>query len=408
MSEVAAGHAARGEGHIFLVDDDAETPQAILKQLDEGEVAVYDSLWNDYADDSVLPFVAKFEGVCEVLDEKGAMCKYLRMTNLLKDFRRPKVMDVKLGIRTFLEMECNNSKLRPDLYQRMLKLFPSQVTEDDRLNQGITKLRWMNLRDMSSTIRTLGFRIDGIAGHKRTEKELSDQLARLRQRSEACDEFCRFMKVAANDDGREPNGVNAVELAERVFDMLLTMHTAFENSAFVQCHECIGSSVLLVADAYGKAGVFWIDFGKTKPLPYGLEVSHRKSWEPGNHEDGILTGLDNLVLVWGDVVDILRRDPSSSSVRGTAKGRSFSGHIQTPRQESSQSRTVQPTQRRSRTSPHHGWESECGECPYTSESQMMLTEEDIRRSIFRTVFQRIIDHLAGLCGYQRPKQVCSC
>jgi len=434
LSEVAAGHASRGEGAIFLVNDDAETPKAILKQLDEGEFAAYDSLWNNYEDDAVLPFIAKFEGVCEVHSDKGTTCKYLRMTNLLKDFRSPKVVDVKLGIRTFLEKECDNPKLRPDLYERMVKLYPSQVTEEDRGKEGITKLRWMSVRDANSTIRTLGFRIDGIAGYRRAMKgELDEELARLRQRSEVCDEFCTFAKVAATDDGREPNGISAVELAERLLDMLRLMLSAFETSTFVRDHECIGSSLLLVADAYGKAGVFWIDFGKTKRVEPGMTVTHRKQWVPGNHEDGILTGLDNMVQVWDDVVDLLRADRSSSGWRRSAKQRSFSGQFRVSRSEGFGrkedasldgggkpvvKRTVHRTKlERSRTSPHHGcyidghaYPDSCSLPTVKSEAESPeepITER-VPESIVHLVFQRITDRLCGLCGARRPKLSSQC
>lgn len=430
--EAAAGHASRGDSAIFLVNEDAETPKAILKQLDAGEFATYDSLWNNYEDDAVLPFTAKFEGVFEVPDSKGDLCKYMRMENLLKDFRSPKVMDVKLGIRTFLEDECGNPKLRRDLYERMLKLYPSQVTEEDRAKQGVTKLRWMTLRDMSSTVRTLGFRIDGIAGYRRGQKgDLVEELTRLRQRSEVCDEFCTFAKVAATDDGREPNGISAVELAERILEVLQSMHAAFENSTFVHDHECIGSSLLLVVDAYGKAGVFWIDFGKTKPLPKGVKVTHRNPWEPGNHEDGILTGLDNMVLAWGDVLELLRRDWASSGWRGAAKQRSFSGHsrpqlAQAPKPKYSSEET-QPTNldrsatssnrankivrrvprlERAFTSPHHGIFAKPGDRPPTSASEPQV--EVVAESIICTVYRSIMDKMCGLCGLRRPKQMSQC
>ena len=47
-----------------------------------------------------------------------------------------------------------------------------------------------------------------------------------------------------------------------------------------------------------------IDFGKTTPLPAGIAVDHRTPWEESNHEDGYLTGMDNII----SIMEELERD----------------------------------------------------------------------------------------------------
>eukprot|EP00747_Dinoflagellata_sp_TGD_P098088 gnl/TRDRNA2_/TRDRNA2_167338_c0_seq1.p1 gnl/TRDRNA2_/TRDRNA2_167338_c0~~gnl/TRDRNA2_/TRDRNA2_167338_c0_seq1.p1 ORF type:complete len:402 (-),score=60.13 gnl/TRDRNA2_/TRDRNA2_167338_c0_seq1:45-1250(-) len=316
MSRVAAGHAARGGSPLLLDLDGNGDPVAILKPLDEAEGSTYDRLWNSSESDPIHSFVAKFEGVVNDVDENGLPCKYCRMSNLLHRFRQPKVMDVKLGVRTFLEAECDNKKFRNDLFVRMLQLYPDEVTEEDRSRAGVTKLRWMSLRDTSSTIRQLGFRIDGIAGSDRWNKgDLDDELTKIMSRNEARSAFTCFVEVAATDCGQEPNGASPVHIAECMLQRLRAIREAFQASNFVRQHECIGTSILLVADAHGNTGCFWIDFGKTRLVPNGGELSHRAAWAPGmdNHEDGILTGLDSMVEVWTEVHELLRRNSQRSA-----------------------------------------------------------------------------------------------
>lgn len=59
--------------------------------------------------------------------------------------------------------------------------------------------------------------------------------------------------------------------------------------------QVVGSSLLFVHDASGKARVWMIDFGKTVPLPDPRTLDHRTPWVEGNREDGYLWGLDNLI-----------------------------------------------------------------------------------------------------------------
>lgn len=58
----------------------------------------------------------------------------------------------------------------------------------------------------------------------------------------------------------------------------------------------VGSSILIIYDSQ-HVGAWVIDFAKTLPLPDGLAVTHRQPWQQGNHEEGWLTGIDNLIRV---------------------------------------------------------------------------------------------------------------
>jgi hypothetical protein len=48
-----------------------------------------------------------------------------------------------------------------------------------------------------------------------------------------------------------------------------------------------------------------IDFGKTRPLPSSIQITHEQAWTRGSHEDGYLIGLDNLILFFQEIIDQL-------------------------------------------------------------------------------------------------------
>jgi len=66
--------------------------------------------------------------------------------------------------------------------------------------------------------------------------------------------------------------------------------------------QVIGSSLLFIHDTES-AGVWLIDFAKTVSLPVGVEVTHISDWSPGNHEDGYIIGLDNIIRLFTEVLN---------------------------------------------------------------------------------------------------------
>lgn len=287
-------------------------PASILKKLDEQELSAYFLMWHVFQDDPVLPFVPKLHGVVEELDNSGNSAKFLRMDNLVQSFRQPpKVMDVKLGVRTFLETECFNASARPDLYEKMKDIYPWELTEAEHEGRSITKHRWMSAHDANTTTLSLGFRLDGVAGYDKGEtEELRKSFHHLCKRSNVADMLRRFAEDAVHPeqpglDGNGPPRASPAQVARDLCERLMLLRAALQASDFFREHECIGSSVLLVADVDGKVGAFWIDFAKTRRLPEDVQVSHWAPWQQGNHEDGVLTGVDNLVSLWGEVSEQL-------------------------------------------------------------------------------------------------------
>lgn len=86
------------------------------------------------------------------------------------------------------------------------------------------------------------------------------------------------------------------DVLSRLITRLEEIRTKLEASKYLQRHEVIGSSILIVYDDC-RVGAWLIDFAKTKPLPNGVTLDHRSPWSPGNHEEGFLLGLDNLIQV---------------------------------------------------------------------------------------------------------------
>jgi len=50
--------------------------------------------------------------------------------------------------------------------------------------------------------------------------------------------------------------------------------------------------------------VWLIDFAKTVKLPNNVKISHNAKWKVGNHEDGYLIGINNLIKIFMAVLEL--------------------------------------------------------------------------------------------------------
>jgi 1D-myo-inositol-triphosphate 3-kinase len=86
------------------------------------------------------------------------------MQDLLYGFEYPSIMDIKIGVRTFLESDCDEKETKPrrDLYDRLMEIAPEEPTLEEHELKAITKRRYMSWREKSTCSATLGFRIEAI------------------------------------------------------------------------------------------------------------------------------------------------------------------------------------------------------------------------------------------------------
>lgn len=87
---------------------------------------------------------------------------YLEIEDLLAKFVAPAVMDVKMGVRTYLEDELAKArekpKLRKDMFEKMVQIDPDEPTEEENRLKAVTKPRYMIWRETISSTSTLGKR----------------------------------------------------------------------------------------------------------------------------------------------------------------------------------------------------------------------------------------------------------
>ncbi|XP_006900965.1 PREDICTED: inositol-trisphosphate 3-kinase C [Elephantulus edwardii] len=259
-------------GHVgnFQAGEDGR----ILKRYCQCEQQSLEQLMND----PLRPFVPAYYGVVE---QDGQT--FNQMEDLLADFEGPSIMDCKMGSRTYLEEELVKARERPrprrDMYEKMVAVDPAAPTAEEHAQGAVTKPRYMQWRETVSSTSTLGFRIEGIKKADGTCNTNFKKTQELEQVTKALEDFVD----------------RDYEILRKYVARLKGLREALENSPFFKTHEVVGSSLLFVHDHMGLAKVWMIDFGKTVALPDHQTLSHRLPWAEGNHEDGYLWGLDNMI-----------------------------------------------------------------------------------------------------------------
>lgn len=224
--------------------------------------------------------VPEFIGVTESSDGT-----YLELQDLLHGFKDPAVMDIKMGRRTFLESEVTNTALRNDLYRKMIAVAPNAPTAEEHERQSVTKLRYMLFREQMSSSESKGFRIEAL--RMKGAMPITD-LKTVKTDLDVYKTIAQFL-------------CGKPKLIKDLLRRLEEIRCFIEQSTFFQRHEIVGCSIFIVYDE-DRIGAWLIDFAKTRPIPEQVNVDHRRAWIPGNREEGLLYGIDELIKIVVDIV----------------------------------------------------------------------------------------------------------
>jgi len=242
----------------------------------------------------------------------------LIVQDLTTGMASPCVMDIKMGIRTSLEVDVHDNTPRPDLLKKMDAINPREAKSDERKAGGVTKHRYLTYRDNLTSTSTLGYRVDAAVVTKHAGKErtpLSYNFRELKDEGKIKKCMADFLQQSKM-------------LAKAVLIKLERMRSALERSDYFKGQVFVRSSILITYDydifvEHNKTGgtpedfismtgpipleVKMIDFAQSHPTPNGEKLTHRAPWTPGNHEDGYLTGMDSLITLLGTLSTSLKQ-----------------------------------------------------------------------------------------------------
>jgi len=269
-------------GHIenFQRSKDGST---IFKTTSRTEAKMYRS----FAGTEVSIFLPKV--TAPIRDSIGKRV-IIEMGDLTHEHEKACLMDVKMGERTFTEEDARSEQLRGDLLTKMLKVQPDAATEAEVTDGGITKIRYLQFRENSTTTQSLGFRIDAVRLADGVDSEVPDStdLKLIKTEEQVRGAMLQYVQR------------RRVVLGSFLKELERLRQTLERSDEFMQ-HSFIRTSLLLVySDVTNTTSVHIIDLSRVSCT--GGHLTHRAPWAPGNHEDGYLTGLDNMIRIFGSLV----------------------------------------------------------------------------------------------------------
>ncbi|XP_054167962.1 inositol-trisphosphate 3-kinase homolog isoform X2 [Oppia nitens] len=249
------------------------------RSTDDTEVRAYEALMQD---SYMCEMVPKFFRHVSYMGDY-----FIEIEDLLYEYKDAAIMDIKMGTRTFLEEEVKNRKPRNDLYEKMIKIDANAPTDEEHRQRAVTKLTYMKFREALSSSSNLGFRIEGFKAGE--DLQLCKDLKLVKHRDEVRNTLKAFL-------------MSKRQVRHQLIDRLKQLADKFESSEFFRSHEVIGSSLLIIHNGKS-AGVWMIDFAKTIAVPKDITIDHKSQWALGNHEDGYLFGLNNLIDILEECAD---------------------------------------------------------------------------------------------------------